>query len=421
MNNFDEIVKQQLEQFEVPYNDAHWAEMDEKLNSIRTTKIKKNIFSAAGGVAVIAISSFYIFPLINDNPTIEKSNYVAKDNTTEYVVNDNKPNTKISESIISDKKVNNEVVLIEDEVIEELQPEILIEENPIENKVVEKNIKEEEIIPITIEPKSNSLNAEFIVYNNRVCLNEEVSFEAVEKNLPVSYAWDFGDGTTSNKVNPKHIYKESGKYDVTLTLINRKTGNEVKHTEINSTVILPLPKTDFSYAEISLTKDDNKLKYPYTEFSSKDIERTNSHVWNFGNGATSSAQNPKIIFDKKGEFQVMLTVKNSYGCYNTLSKNVSIKQDVDLFAPNAFTPNNNGDNESFIPKALLGWDVLFEMTIINKASKVIYKTTDKNEPWNGKLNNTGALLSEGLYFWQVITYDAEGISHRHHGQVHLIK
>lgn len=61
------------------------------------------------------------------------------------------------------------------------------------------------------------------------------------------------------------------------------------------------------------------------------------------------------------------------------------------------------------------------MTIINKSGKVIYKTSDKNEPWNGRVNNTGQVLAEGIYLWQIITYDAEGTSHRQHGKIHLVK
>ena len=47
MDNFDEIIKQKAEQFEVPFNDAHWAEMDGRLNAIRAAKIKNTILLVA--------------------------------------------------------------------------------------------------------------------------------------------------------------------------------------------------------------------------------------------------------------------------------------------------------------------------------------------------------------------------------------
>ena len=71
--------------------------------------------------------------------------------------------------------------------------------------------------------------------------------------------------------------------------------------------------------------------------------------------------------------------------------------------------------------ALLGWDIQFNMTILDNSGKTIYKTSDRNAPWNGKMNNTGQLLTEGAYVWQVNVYDAEGNQHAHRGNVTLLK
>ena len=47
-----------------------------------------------------------------------------------------------------------------------------------------------------------------------------VSFVDESINLPMSWQWDFGDGTTSNEQNPQHTYQEAGKYTVTITVSN---------------------------------------------------------------------------------------------------------------------------------------------------------------------------------------------------------
>ena len=117
---------------------------------------------------------------------------------------------------------------------------------------------------------------------------------------------------------------------------------------------------------------------------------------------------------------VKLVATNSYGCENSTKKKVTIKNGVNLFAPNAFTPNGDGDNETFIPSALLEWDVQFEMIITNKANKVVYKTSDRNDPWNGKLYNSGSVLPKGIYLWKVVTYDVDGRAHQHVGKIILM-
>ena len=61
------------------------------------------------------------------------------------------------------------------------------------------------------------------------------------------------------------------------------------------------------------------------------------------------------------------------------------------------------------------------MTILDTSGKEIYTTSNKNEPWNGRKNNSGPILNEGIYLWQVTTYDAENNRHQHHGKIHLVK
>ena len=423
MDNFDKIIKQKVEQFEVPYNEAHWEEMDSKLNSIRSAKIKNNVFGSAAVIAVVAISSYFIFS-DNSSPIHNDNNVTPEKNTTELiVVNESNPATISKEtttnSEVSTPNVANEVVN-EENNSEELNE---IEKISVENKTSEKNlVNQEKKSDNKVSSQDNSVNPEFIVYNNKVCLGEVVSFESMENDAPVSYTWNFGDGTISHKANPKHIYKDSHVYSVTLTLLNRQTGKEYTSIQEDVVTIMSKPKANFSYTELSLQHDDNKLKHPYTTFKVKDVNKNNSYSWSFGNGQTSTSINGKTIFKKKGSYTTTLTVKsNLNGCVNIVEEKITIKQGVELFAPNTFTPNNSGGNETFIPKALLGWDVQFEMTIIDMGGNLIYKTSDTSEPWNGKMNNTGSVLKEGSYLWQVIIYDADGTSHRYHDQILLMK
>ena len=142
-----------------------------------------------------------------------------------------------------------------------------------------------------------------------------------------------------------------------------------------------------------------------------------------GNGKNAKTKNAKTIYEKAGNYKVTLIAKTENGCSTITTKNVVIKNGIDLYAPTGFKPNTaiSTESETFIPMALLGWEVQFTMTILDNSGKTVYKTSDRNAPWNGKLNNTGQLLNEGVYVWQVIVYDAEGIQHAHRGNVTLLK
>jgi len=421
MDNFDEIIKQQVEEFSAPYNEAHWAEMEGRLDSIRAKKVRRNTLVAAGAIAIISISSYFYFS--NNSNTTHITKEKSTTSTTELANVSNNSEQKEAVSTQQNKPQT------QSNTQTTSSPQNDVKENNIEStSPVEKNAKTE---PTSKEnktnnstkttPQKNTLNANFIVFNNSICMDEEVSFETNEALFPVSYHWDFGDGTVSSKQNPTHRYQEDGKYDVTLTIVNRKTGEEVTHSQKNAVTIFPQPSAKFSYSETSLKHDDNKLKYPYTKFYIKGANQNEKYTWDFGNGEKSGTQNSQTIYKKEGEYKVTLTAENSYGCQSKVTKIVDIKNDYTLRSPNSFTPDGDGINDNFIPKALLGWsDIQFKMVVTDKTGKTVYQSSNQHDPWNGKLNNSGNLLSPGIYLWKVVTYDAQGKAHQHVGKVNLL-
>ncbi len=421
MNNFDEIIKQKVEQFEVPFNDAHWAEMETRLNAIRTVKIRNTILICSAAITLLAVSTFSLF---SDKTAALKINTSSENHLIENVSPATESNSLKEMNSTKTINVANSKTQLDPKITEQ-SPRILPEKKeklPLVKKD-KKQLKTNTDLPKKgFSPIAKKINAEFIVYNNQVCLGEEVTFESLENNLPVSYTWDFGDGTISHEKNPSHTYNNIQIYAVSLTLVNKKTGEEKSSTQPDVVTVFENPKEKFIFSETSLVQGNNKLKYPYTTFLINEIRKDHSYSWNYGNGESASTPSGKTIYKQPGAYTTTLVVKNkNTGCSTTQQQKISIQNGFDLFAPNAFTPNNNGENETFIPKALLGWDIEFQMMVFNPFGKTIFKTSDKNEPWNGRVNNMGQLLPEGTYLWQVTTFDVEHKPHHHHGKITLVK
>ena len=83
-----------------------------------------------------------------------------------------------------------------------------------------------------------------------------------------------------------------------------------------------------------------------------------------------------------------------------------------IFIPNAFTPDNDGVNDSFLPLGQ-GYDAVeYEFLVFNRWGEVVFKTNDPNEPWIGQNNQVGGYhyVNDGVYMYSVTALGYHDIS-----------
>ena len=120
-----------------------------------------------------------------------------------------------------------------------------------------------------------------------------------------TWDWNFGDNATSTLQDPSHEYNTSGTYTVTLTVCSTNccdTITRVDYIEVND-----VPLADFSSSPIN---GDVPLTVNFTNLSTCNPTEWN---WAFGDGGTSSDQNPSHIYNDSGLFTVTLTATNDCG------------------------------------------------------------------------------------------------------------
>lgn len=420
MENFDEIIKNKLENFEVPFNEAHWAEMNAKLNKVKAVKLTKTISVAAVIVAIISILAFLITDFSSENIDATATQVETQQNenkTTEKTAIIEKKPTSTTHKIIP----SNEIDVSENEQIDETTPtiasETTVQTNTVENDELKTQTNSEK--QNTTE-EAEAIKIRFEALNSIVCQEQVVYFKSYAEGFNLVYDWNFGDGTSSNEAHPKHIYKADGIYDVTLSVTDQKTKKTYTDKQNNVITILPIPKKDFNYTEQSLINDRNKIKYPYVTLS-VDVKNSKAFVWDAGNGKISTKAAPEFLFEKAGIYPVKATFTHQSGCEVTFIKEIEIEQDFDLLAATGIEPNHtNKERATFLPKALYTWDIKFEIVITDKFGNEVYSTTDSKQPWNGKLNNVGQVLPDGVYVWKATTFDVNGVAHKHQGVLRLI-
>ena len=130
-----------------------------------------------------------------------------------------------------------------------------------------------------------------------------------------SWAWDFGDGQTSSAQNPVHTYQDARSYTVALTVASgHGSDTETRQDYITATAPAPPEETAPTAAfGATPTLGEIPLEVAFTDESVAGSAAITSWTWDFGDGQTSSAQNPVHTYQDAQSYTVSLTVVSGHG------------------------------------------------------------------------------------------------------------
>ena len=150
------------------------------------------------------------------------------------------------------------------------------------------------------------------------CVPYSVQYTDLSTNDPTSWFWSFAGGTpsTSNQKNPSVTYNTPGTYAVTLIATNGVGSDTITLNNYMNAITTPL-------AGFNVTMTGNVASCTNTSTWG------GSYLWNFGDGMTSTEQNPTHIYAQQGNYTITLTATNACGS-NTTSKVVTV-----VFPPTA--------------------------------------------------------------------------------------
>ncbi|MCE3277987.1 MAG: domain containing protein [Bacteroidetes bacterium] len=119
-------------------------------------------------------------------------------------------------------------------------------------------------------------------------------------------------------------------------------------------------------------------------------------TWDFGDGSSSTQQNPTHGYSANGLQTVCLTAINTTGCADTSCMTIAVDALDYINIPNVFTPDNDGINDVFyINSAGLKE---FQLDVYNRWGTLLFTSTDSKIKWDGR-SSTGVELSDGTYFF----------------------
>lgn len=229
----------------------------------------------------------------------------------------------------------------------------------------------------------------------------------------VNWEWSFGDGNSSNLPNPSHCYSGTGLFSVSLTASSPGCSSTYSLADYIEVFPKPIPVFTPDPQETDILNSG-------ITFINNSING-NSYIWSFGDSTTSTLISPTHIYENTGTYPVWLVSTTNHGCTDSVMHEVTVNDIYTFYAPNAFTPGDNGLNEVFLPVGE-GWDKNgFDLWIFDRWGNMCYHTKDIYKGWDGRVKNGSEVAQIDVYVWKVSLKEISGRKHQYTGTVTIVK
>lgn len=234
------------------------------------------------------------------------------------------------------------------------------------------------------------------------CNPLDVTFDVSSPNSAL-YIWDHADGNVDTFTTVQHTYQynRDGVYYPRLTLVDSSLVCDYGLDIIDSIVVFPLPKPDFSVSRSIICKDNSTV---FTNTSPAHPSPIVAWKWKFGTGDSSILQNPgAITFDTAGLFSVWLEGTDANGCIGATTKPDFVAVNDDTIPPATPTIKRATvvDNESVLMEYLPNSEADFDKYIIYSSTSQY----NKSNITETDLTETGLSTLTNAYSYKIVAVD----------------
>jgi gliding motility-associated-like protein len=324
--------------------------------------------------------------------------------------------------------------------------------NTIKIKVYLDGCKAEDTVNVIAQRFNLNFSNDFICFNRPVLFNNN---STINYGTITNYNWNFGDNETSIIKSPTHTYTVFGPKTVQLIAKSSNTCFDTleKIVRMDDTILFnvnPVPSdicvgrsekytnlsvggfnTNYTWMLNNLNPQTTTIaQYSFNIIGEQILKLTANHrcgtdsikylfkvkglpkiklddslitcpdqlisiiaagdfdsvFWN--NGSTS---NPT---ETDGNTSPLVFTGYKFGCFSKDS--IKIIQNCDIFIPSAFSPNNDGINDTynFMPQNI----ITFNLKIFNRWGELIFETTDLNKSWDGYYKGEKCETDNYIYY-----------------------
>ena len=231
-------------------------------------------------------------------------------------------------------------------------------------------------------------------------------------NDPIQTTWRIGQ-TFFTQNSFQQCFKESGTYTINGTLINTVSG--CKSSQSYQIKVYKKPKADFEF--LPAQPLENLDEVIFTNTSQGEGPLVYHWYFNDHKGFITSIKDVTYLYSEPGEYKTVLVTKNKFGCADTILKPLSVAADFALYVPNAFTPNNDQNNDVFLP--VLRSYKFFDLKIYDRWGQELFHSSSAQTGWDGTYK--AEPCKEDTYTWVIELSTSKGEKVSKSGVVVLVR
>lgn len=152
------------------------------------------------------------------------------------------------------------------------------------------------------------------------CIDNPITFTPTTTGGPISYAWSFGNGDTSNAQAPSHTFHTPGSYNVSLVV---SFADGCSDTVTKTITVDDIPDVKINYTPKS------SCTVPFNATFTNSVTNATS-IWNFGDGTTSTQKNVIHTYNSRGPFIVTLKATTTGGCSASRTDTIDFNPQLDI-------------------------------------------------------------------------------------------
>lgn len=198
--------------------------------------------------------------------------------------------------------------------------------------------RKEETVEIKVIDSTSELKPKAAFSSNKTTCDAPCTVAFSNSSLNADkYRWDFGNGASSDEVNPIHTFNNSGNFTVKLTALRNNQEDVITHEIVVRNTPAPAPVAGFTPSRTS-------CMIPCSINFTNQSQNGTSYRWDFGDGTSSTDTSPSHQYTNLGQYQVRLVAINSTG-QNDATRIISVGASANV---SSFQVRTTGSDASIV-------------------------------------------------------------------------